>query len=212
MHQVLIEKNIHEDFDFILDPHTCTGQSIGFPEYDFIGRIYSRQVGVVSKKFYEFSKKGNVLTNCYNDNGKIHVVMDHHGLPKGRLAIEFVSVLPDPSYPDGHRSVPHAQLLNIVLVEGPTNCACNGFDVEMTLPYVWVSAYELAKSAGYTGTEEEYMEALVSIGEIGTIANEAKQAVDEWNESKSEYMRKDELEDITEEEIRQELSDLLSKD
>lgn len=208
----IIEKNIHEDFDFILSPRTCSGQEFTFPQYDFVGRIYSRQVGTVSQKFYEISKKGDKLTNCYNDNGRIHVVMDHHGLPKGRLAMEFVSFLPDPSYPDGFRSVPHAQLLNIVLVDGPTNYACNGFDVEMTLPYVWISAYELAKSAGYVGTEEDYMKALVSIGEVGKLAEDTKKAVEEWEKRKDEYVRVDELADITEEEIREAISDLLSKD
>lgn len=212
MRPEIIEKNVHEDFDFTLSPHICTGQEITFPPYNFIGRIYSRQVGNVSKKFYEFSKKGDKLTNCYDDNGRIHVVMDHHGLPAGRLALEFLSFLPDPSYPDGSRAVPHAQLLNIVLVNGPVNYSCNGFDVEMTLPYVWISAYELAKSAGYTGTEDEYMQALLSIGEIGKLAEETKKAVDDWNENKDEYVRIDEMADITEDEIREAISDFLSKD
>ncbi|MCH5234464.1 MAG: hypothetical protein J1E16_04160 [Muribaculaceae bacterium] len=182
MKRPIIEINFRNDFDFILTLKSKDGKVIGFPEYDFEGRITSvrghhgprcEEIFGYEGKGYDFSKRGSVIKNCFNDNGKLHIVMNHHRLPPGRLMLDFVSFLPNPMYADGSRRVEHKEPLMIELVEhcGDSNLFVQ--DEEVIMPYVYKTAYELAVDGGYDGTQEEFQESLSKVGGLYKMAQEA---------------------------------------
>lgn len=114
--------NYKSDFDFTLRIYECTigsdGQKtrveMGFPTYDFEIRLYTTN----RANAYICSKKGNKLQNCFNDEGKIHVVCDNHHLGKGVLHAEFTAFLPNNIYPDGSRKTVEVSHTVIELVDG----------------------------------------------------------------------------------------------
>lgn len=77
------EINYKSDFDFILTLKTCNGADIGFPDYDWEANVFT----VSNKNGFKVSCIGGVCTNCYNDEGRIHVVCDNHGLLPGELRL-----------------------------------------------------------------------------------------------------------------------------
>ncbi len=66
--------NYKSDFDFILTIKDCRGMDIGFPRFDWKAKLYTSR----SIHKYEISHIGGVCTNCYNDDGRIHCVVDGH--------------------------------------------------------------------------------------------------------------------------------------
>lgn len=185
MKRPIIEINYRNDFDFILTLKSKDGKVIGFPEYDFEGKITSegrhgigRLTGYDLCRPYEFSKRGKILKNCFDDNGKLHIVMNHHHLGPGRLMLEFVSYLPNPMYADGFRRVEHKEPLMIELVEhcGDSNLLVS--DEEIIMPYVYKTAYDLAVAGGYEGSEADFEEALSKIGGIYTLSQESSKKIE----------------------------------
>ena len=84
------------DFDFIFELEG------GFPTFNFGGKITS---GVSEAVYFTFNCISKKCKNCFNDNGKIHVVCDKHGLPPGKLMLELYAYLPNSLYPDGERTI-----------------------------------------------------------------------------------------------------------
>lgn len=159
--------NYRSDFDFILRLVDCEGREVGFPGYDWTARIYT---GIEANAFVA-SCVGGVCTGCYNDNGRIHVVCDGHRLTPGRLNLEFVAELPEGIYPDGSRRHVTPAPLDIELVTG-AGCCPSDIEVEAVIPYATVDAYDMARSAGYTGTREDYVAQLVQLGDTAAMVSD----------------------------------------
>ena len=159
--------NYKSDFDFILDIVNADGARIGWPAYDWeltlwAGSVYSTLTA---------SRRGDRLVNCFEDGGRIHVVVNSPRLGTGRLKAEFHAVLPDGIYPDGTRDTFEPQELDIELVTGRSD---EGGDMEvtLTLPFIYRTAYDMAVAAGYDGTEAEYNRALRDVGRVAVAVDD----------------------------------------
>ena len=121
--------NHRSDFDFVLTIKN-QGEDIGFPPYDFVGTLRTK-----GTRTFEFSKKGDVLVNCFNDNGKLHVVANAHNLFPGTLHIDFDAEIPNDIYPDGSKLTVTDCPTSIELVDG---CADEATEVQVELiaPYI----------------------------------------------------------------------------
>lgn len=129
-----IKKNYKSDFDAILHLVSCVGDTkkeIGWPDYDWVARFYTTSHDNV----YIASNIGGVLTNCFNDNGNIHVVFNNHGLPSGTLRVDFSAEIPNGIYPDGSQLEVSPQPLDIELVRGRGDCGTIA-DVDVMLSYI----------------------------------------------------------------------------
>ena len=129
-----IKKNYKSDFDAILHLVSCVGDTkkeIGWPDYVWVARFYTTSHDNV----YIASNIGGVLTNCFNDNGNIHVVFNNHGLPSGTLRVEFSAEIPNSIYPDGSQLEVSPQPLDIELVRGRGDCGTI-VDVDVMLSYI----------------------------------------------------------------------------
>lgn len=159
--------NHKSDFDFILTLYGENGDSIGFPTYDWEAYIYT-----ASKAYkYKASCHGGECVNCFNDDGKIHIVANNHGLPVGALHIDFYSYLPNSLYPDGTERVVQPIDTDIELVSGAGDGA-EGGEAEAIIPYALVTSYDIAKANGYGGTQEEYNTALTRLPELKAEVDE----------------------------------------
>lgn len=131
--------NQKSDFHFILklmmcvkrEDGTCEKREVGWPDHDWTAKLWTS----TSLNRYVVSRKGDTLVNCFNDNGRIHVVCNNHKLHKGRLQCEFHAELPNDIYPDGIEDLYEPQPLDIELVDGPGDCATVA-EVEMMQPYI----------------------------------------------------------------------------
>lgn len=149
--------NYKSDFDFVarlmVTAPDGTTTDIGFPNYDWELRIYSGCNGYTQ---FVASAKGGKLKNCVNDNGQLRIVCDNHELRVGVLYAEFYAYLPNDIYPDGEQLVVNPQEIGIELVadagDEPTD-----IEIQLALPFIYDSAYRQAVSAGYKGTQNEYM-------------------------------------------------------
>lgn len=149
--------NYKSDFDFVarlmVSATDGTITDIGFPSYDWEMRISSGCNGYTQ---FVASANGGKLKNCVNDNGQLRIVCDNHGLRVGKLFAEFYAYLPNDIYPDGEQLVVNSQEIGIELVadagDEPTD-----IEIQLALPFVYDSAYRQAVSAGYKGSQDEYM-------------------------------------------------------
>ena len=123
--------NYKSDFDFILPIADCKGNDIGFPEFDFTIKLWT------SSKANSFSAScvnGECL-NCFNDDGKLHIVVNRHHLGPGTLKAEIFASLPDALYPDGTRDICCPQELGISLVIGTGDCG-TAEDIGAIMPHI----------------------------------------------------------------------------
>lgn len=130
----IMHKNYKSDFDAILHLKSCVGdvcKEIGWPGYDWVAKFYTTSHDNV----YIASNVGGVLTNCFNDNGNIHVVFNNHGLLSGTLRVEFSAEIPNGIYPDGSQLEVSPQPLDIELVRGRGDCGTI-VDVDVMLSYI----------------------------------------------------------------------------
>lgn len=124
--------NYRSDFDFILRLKSCNGNDIGWPDFDWEARFHTLNNKVNA---YTASCIGGVCTNCFNDDGKIHIVCDNHHIGMGRLMVEFTSIFPNSDYPDGNEKVVSPLPLGIELVRDAACCPIS-IEVEIQLPYI----------------------------------------------------------------------------
>lgn len=134
-----MKRNYKSDFDIILklktcvrhEDGTCSKRDVGWPEHDWVATFRTEN----GLREYVASRKGDTLVNCFNDNGRIHVVFNNHRLGKGVLLVDFHSEIPNAIYPDGIQDLYEPQPLGIELVDGPGDCA-GAAEVEVLLPYI----------------------------------------------------------------------------
>lgn len=150
------------DFDFIFELEG------GFPTFNFGGKITS---GVSEAVYFTFNCINKKCKNCFNDNGKIHVVCDKHGLPPGKLMLELYAYLPNSLYPDGERTIVCKTPIDIELTRSGCTEPIETPQIEVVIPYAVIDAYRLAVANGYEGTQEEYYAAL---NELPQVVDEAK--------------------------------------
>lgn len=106
--------NYKSDFDFILTLRDAQGNDIGFPDFDWEARFwtFSPMHAVAA------SCRGGKCEGCFNDNDKIHIVVNAPALGCGRLHAEVVTHHKNDIYPDGERTVYTPDALDIELVPG----------------------------------------------------------------------------------------------
>lgn len=173
--------NYKSDFDLILRLETCVHNDdgteertdIGFPDCDFTATFWTAS----KVSTYVASCIGGQTKNCFNDNGRIHVVFDNHKLSKGRLMVELHTSLPNGIYPDGTQDIYEPHPLDIELVDGAGECPTR-IQAEAALAVVYRSAYEDAVAAGYTGTQQEYAQLVAQLPQsVETAQSVAQSAV-----------------------------------
>ncbi|MDE6392445.1 MAG: leucine-rich repeat protein [Muribaculaceae bacterium] len=144
--------NSMSDFDAILRLSDCEGNEIGWPECDWRAEFFTASgVGI-----YRASCIGGECRNCFNDGGRIHVVFKDHRMGVGTLQCRLTLDLPDGIYPDGIRRDVSPAPLGVELVNGAGDCP-RDITLDLTLPVVYLTAYDLAVRAGYAGTLAEYI-------------------------------------------------------
>ena len=147
-----MNRNHKSDFDFILSIENVDG----FPNYDFDGFVH-----VVGHPFprVQFSKRGGIIVNCYDDNGRIHVVCNKHKMMCGNIVVEYFAHLPNSIYPDQLQTLHTPIATDMYLVEGKGDEATPS-EISVMLPYAVITDYDIAVAHGYTGTQEQYVEAI----------------------------------------------------
>lgn len=171
--------NYKTDFDFTLSMPDCNGHETGFPKCDFTATVFTLN----RLRPFVASQKNGVLTNCYNDNGRLHIVCDNHGLSCGRVMLDLELQVPNPIYPDRYQRVSKRYDTGIELVHQGGDCPRTA-EIEVLAPYVYTSAYELARQAGFTGTEEEYISYLNDMPAIVEQAENLNAFASEWAKGK----------------------------
>ena len=179
--------NYKSDFDFIakLTATNANGESVevGFPDYDFELIITSGCNGYSTRSFVA-SSIGGVTKNCFNDNGQLHIVCDNHKLNVGELFGEYKAYLPNDIYPDGTQLNVEPQSLGIELVVGASDTPTTA-EIELQLPYIYQSAYDLAVASGYEGSMEDYMRLSAELPEAVETAKLVKVSADSLANSAS---------------------------
>lgn len=121
--------NYKSDFDFILRLLDADGTDIGIPRYDWTVRLWTS----TKANAYIASCSGGILTNCYDDNGRLHIVADNHRLSPGILKVEFIAEIPDSDYPDGLQRNVIPATLDIQLITGPGDLP-SSIEADLPLP------------------------------------------------------------------------------
>lgn len=142
--------NYKSDFDFILTLRDAQGNDIGFPDFNWEAR------------FWTFSPMQSVTAschdgecvNCFNDNGKIHIVFNAPTLGCGRLRVEVVTHRENGIYPDGERTLYTPDTLDIELVNGKGDTEMTA-NATMWLPHGKLPMIECSISSGHRGREHK---------------------------------------------------------
>lgn len=169
--------NYKSDFDFIMKLADSSGADAGFPSFDWKAVLRTCGNCGFSARSFIVSYIGGVCTNCFNDNGQIHVVADNHGLTAGTLHVEFFAYPPNAIYPDGIQLTVSPQSVDIELVSGIGDGATD-VEVSVQIPYIWQSAYDMAVANGYEGTMAEYVAAAAQLPSAVETANAVRDSVD----------------------------------
>ena len=174
--------NYKSDFDVILHLETCVHnddgtierKDVAFPDHDFVATFWTAS----KVNTFVASCIGGVMTNCFNDNGRIHVVFDNHRLSRGRLMVELHTLLPNGIYADGIQDIYEPHPLDIELVADAGECPSR-IEVEASVAVVYRSVYEDAVSAGYEGSQQDYYQLLSQLPDSVQVASSLRQSVED---------------------------------
>lgn len=155
-------KNYNSDFSIILTPKSIGGESLSaFPECDI--RLVFECGG---KKYICARESGKYINSSLNDDGTLTCIFDNHGLLPGVMKMSGSITLPDTSYPDGNKRIAiPVRYMDIELTNAGKDDAAE-FSVDLVMPFAIITAYQMAVSAGYTGTEEDWIKLMMQGTEI----------------------------------------------
>ena len=105
--------NYKSDFDFLLAYKDNLGNTVDWPDYDWEVNLWT------SNPYCPFvaSSIDGTLSNCFNDEGRMHIVCKNHNLGAGTLNYELAVLVPADAYPDKLRKVVSRGVIDIELVE-----------------------------------------------------------------------------------------------
>lgn len=90
-----------DDFDFIFSILDKYGLDIGWPDFNWSVRFWTASK---ANAFTAGCTDGE-CTNCFPDEGRIHIVFDNHGLSFGDLFFELTMSLPSEYYNDRSKDI-----------------------------------------------------------------------------------------------------------
>lgn len=123
--------NHESDFDFLLPLTDCQGNDLGWPDWDWEVRLWTTSPA----DSYRVGCRGGVPYGCFNDGGRVHVVVNKHGLRPGVLRAKAVALLPNGIYPDGIQRLVRPGTISIELVRGAGDCP-TATEIELMLPFI----------------------------------------------------------------------------
>lgn len=163
-------------------------KQITVPDCDFIVRFY---IEGYEGRHYDCSHIGGVWSNCEpsEDGTKLVCYINNQRLGIGELCAEFHYISPDRRYSDGSQKsvvVIGSTELGVELVEDNGDAVTEAA-IDVTLPFIYRTAYEIARDHGYTGTAEDFYSALASV--VGIADAEKKRVTAEITRNANEQER-----------------------
>lgn len=139
-------------------------KQITVPDCDFLVRFY---IEGYEGRHYDCSHIGGVWSNCEpsEDGTKLVCYINNQRLGIGELCAEFHYISPDKRYSDGSQKsvvIIDSTELGVELVEDNGDAVTEAA-IDVTLPFIYRTAYEIARDHGYTGTAEDFYSALASV-------------------------------------------------
>lgn len=121
-----------DDLDFYMKLLDGEGNDIGLPDYDWSARLWTSS----RFNYVTVSCIGGVRTNWRDEgDGRIHVVVDNHGLMPGCLHVDVEALLPNEAFADGSRRTVKAFAAPVVLTRECAPCL-SAIEIEVMLPYI----------------------------------------------------------------------------
>ena len=195
-------RNINYKSDFLLIQHIYvkdrrTGEikDIGFPEWDFSIVYYTSS----SMKTYEVSCHSGRCRNCRNENGRLLVIFDNHGLGCSELKGELTLEIPEDIFPDGDLREVLPVKTDTRLWEGPSD-GYGMAEAEVILPFIKGEPFT------FEDLTDQQIDELAGKA-AGKVLDEAgedlKERIDEIKNNIEEEIQKDlvDAEDYTEEDL-----------
>lgn len=163
-------------------------KQITVPDCDFLVRFY---IEGYEGRHYDCSHIGGAWSNCEpsEDGTKLICYINNQRLGIGELCAEFHYMSPDKRYSDGsQRSVViiGSTELGVELVEDNGDAVTDAA-IDVTLPFIYRTAYEIARDHGYTGTADDFYSALASV--VGIADAEKKRVTAEITRNANEQER-----------------------
>lgn len=173
-------KRIHycDDFKFDFKRVDVDGNAVAVPSHQWQAVIHTP-----ATEFRAWQDDKGIVGAKLIDEYTIRFILNAHGLQPGALVIEFVENIPDADFPDGSRRVHRTYNTGIELVADSEASAPDGPVVTLMLPYIYETAYSAAVSAGYKGSQEEYMALASQLPNAVEVANSVKGSADSLAES-----------------------------
>lgn len=163
--------NFRDDFVLRLKLLDNDNNPVEWPNCDFKIVFTTGENGWSYKQFVASCKSG-VCHNCRLDyENTLLVIFDKHGLKAGRLWAELHTELPDSMFPDGFRHSVKPQPLPVELILGHGD-GTDPINATLIAPYAVMTAYDMARSAGYGGTREDYVAQLVQLGDTAAMVSD----------------------------------------
>ena len=163
-------------------------KQITVPDCDFIVRFY---IEGYEGRHYDCSHIGGVWSNCEpsDDGTKLVCYINNQRLGIGELCAEFHYIRPERRYSDGSQKsvvIIDSTELGVELVEDNGDAVTEAA-IDVTLPFIYRTAYEIARDHGYTGTAEDFYSALASV--VGIADAEKKRVTAEITRNANEQER-----------------------
>lgn len=163
-------------------------KQITVPDCDFLVRFY---IDGYEGRHYDCSHIGGAWSNCEpsEDGTKLVCYINNQRLGIGELCAEFHYMSPDRRYSDGSQKsvvVIGSTELGVELVEDNGDAVTEAA-IDVTLPFIYRTAYEIARDHGYTGTAEDFYGALASV--VGIADAEKKRVTAEITRNANEQER-----------------------
>lgn len=173
-------KHIYYRNDFAVEVELFNFEGVKVPPPEW---KWSIEFSDSIKKYVCSLEKGNAEVM---DNGSVMCYLDNHNFYCGRLSCKFKEQIPNLSYLDGFQRVIRPTDIDVELWDKPSDNDGN-VSVSVIPDYVIYDAWMIAKANGYSGTQEEFYDALNHIVDINK--KEAERVEAEANRVTAEQQR-----------------------